>query len=266
MEELTTNTDNKWLLWSGLYALMLVLLFMVLNYSTPWSAEPSARPELWQMAAWSLLYLPVIVLPLCAKKKITDLGFTISPYLLLAFVMISMACALFSSPGQNSLTKAGIEAFARTGEEVFFRGFLFEICLQIFARRRQAWLWAALVSSLVFTLAHTQTFQPEFLSQYGSTTEPVFYKIIERLLNIFCLSLIFALLRAWTHSILPGAIAHAILNGGIPTLPFVLLIYAAGLLWARLRGEPISFGFSKQEETSSTPQEQNPAEDEHGQA
>jgi membrane protease YdiL (CAAX protease family) len=262
MEEPATKSDNKWLVWSGVYAAMIILLTMVVNYATPYSAEPASRPEFWQLALWGLLYLPAIALPLAAKKKIADLGFTINPYLLLAFVLISMLCAVFSSTSQVSWSSADVEAFARTGEEVFFRGFLIDICLQVFAKRRQAWLWAVLISSLVFTLVHTQTFRADFLSQYGSSTEPVIYKIIERLFNVFSLSLVFALLRVWTHSILPGAIAHSILNGGILTLPFVLVIYGAMLLWARIRGEQITFGFPSR---GSAAEATNPGEDGHEQ-
>jgi hypothetical protein len=88
-------------------------------------------------------------------------------------------------------------------------------------------------------LAHTQTYQPEYLAQYGSPSTPVGYKIFERLLNVFGLALFFALIRVWTHSILPGAIAHSLSIGGIATLPFVLTIYGATILWAHRRAEPI---------------------------
>jgi membrane protease YdiL (CAAX protease family) len=253
MNNLPINENGKWLFLSVVYALVLLLLMSIINYALPYSPGPVTTPEAWQLAAWGLLYLPVLFLPLMANRNISELGFTISPYMLLGLALIGTLCTLFNSVVGVSWMSAGTEAFARTGEELFFRGFLFDIFLKMFTNKRGAWLWAALASSLLFTLVHTQTFQPSFLSQYGSASAPAFHKIIERLVNVFCLALIFALLRAWTGSILPGAVAHSILSAGILTIPFVLLIYLVVILWAFLRGERITFGTQPQPASDENP-------------
>jgi membrane protease YdiL (CAAX protease family) len=239
--KLEGSNEKNWLRWGGLYAVILLALMMVLNYTVPYSSGPVTTLEPWLLLAWGLLYLPIVILPIAARCKVSDFGFTLSPYLALAFILVTMLCTLVSMRTSIPWGTAAIEAFARTGEEVFFRGFLIVFFMRLFGKQRRPWLWAALACSLLFALAHTQTFQPAFLSQYDAPTTPVLYKIIERLANVFISGLILALLRVWTRSILPGAVAHGILNLGIQTLPFVLVIYFLGILWAYKRGEQVVF-------------------------
>jgi len=136
-------------------------------------------------------------------------------------------------------TNAILEAFARTGEEVFFRGFLLALFTQLFAQRRHPRRWAVLLSALLFALIHTQTFRPEFGEWYSSAYMPLAYRVFERLLNLFLSALVLALLCAWTRSVLPVAILHSALNSSILTLPFVLLIYGLITFWAHKRGEQV---------------------------
>jgi membrane protease YdiL (CAAX protease family) len=237
------SNDTKWRLWSGIFVAAFLAFMGYLNYAIPYSSSPVTNPEIWQLTVWGLLYLPIIVLPMVAQKRVSDFGFTLSPLLALAFIIVAGLCAMFNMASRLSWVSAVTEAFARTGEEVFFRGFLFDIFIQLFSNKRRAWLWAAIASSILFALVHTQTFQPSFLSQYGSPSTPAVTIIIERLLNVFGLAFVFMLLRVWTRSILPGAIAHSIANGGLLTVPFVLIIYFSILLRAYKRGEQITFGF-----------------------
>jgi membrane protease YdiL (CAAX protease family) len=132
-----------------------------------------------------------------------------------------------------------IEAFARTGEEIFFRGFLYALLLKIFNTEMKPWRWAVLISAMLFSLIHTQTFQASFLDNYGSG--PIAYKIIERLLNLFMAGVGLAFLRHWTHSILPGAMLHSVLQGGIMTLPFCLFFAVIITFWAFVRKENVMF-------------------------
>lgn len=234
------SNNRKWLLWSSVYAAIFLALMGYLNYTLPYSSDPVATPELGLLIAWGLLYLPVIVLPIAARWKVTEFGFTLNPPLLLAFLIIILLvsfCAWSNISSEVAWISGALEAFARTGEEVFFRGFLFVILTRLFEKRHRPWLWAVLVSSLLFALIHTQTFQPSFLNNYGSSSTHVVYKIIERLVNVFGIALIFALLRVWTRSVLPGAVIHCFLNTGIQTLPFVLIIYFLVVFWAYRRGE-----------------------------
>lgn len=238
----TGLNDRNWLVWGGIYAAVFLVVIGVLNYSTPYSSSPVTDIVPWQLILWGLLYLPIIVVPLTTGRKIIDFGFTLSPFLALAFLFITMLCASFAMAVRVSWGSAVIEAFARSGEEVFFRGFLIVLFTRLFDKKHRSWLWAAIASSILFALAHTQTFQPSFLSQYGSPSVPVVYTIMERLFNNFGVALVLALLRVWTRSILPGAIAHGILKAGIQTLPFVLAIYFLVIFWAYRRGEKVAFG------------------------
>ena len=236
------SNDMRWLLWGGLYAAVLIAIAGYFNYTEPYSPGPAATLILSHLILWAALYLPLLVLPLAAGWKVTDFGFSLSPTLALVFVIVTMLCAEITFNARVSWGSAAIEAFARTGEEVFFRGFLFALFARLFNTRRRPWLWAAVASSLLFTLVHTQTFQPSFLSQYGSPLVPVVYTILERLFNVFGLAFVFALLRAWTRSILPAAVAHSLSSGGIQALPFVLVIYFLVILLAYRRREPVAYG------------------------
>jgi membrane protease YdiL (CAAX protease family) len=236
---LDVSGGRHWPVWSSLYATVVLAFAGFLNYTEPYSSDPVTTPILWQLILWGALYLPIVILPIVAGLKVTDFGFTLNPLLALAVSLIVTICAFWSPTAIVTWRSALIGAFARTGEEIFFRGFLFVLFSEIFRNKRRPWLWAAIVSSMLFALAHTQTFQPGYLAQYGSPSMPVGYQIFERLLNVFGLAFTFALIRVWTHSILPGAIAHSLLAGGIATLPFVLLIYGVATFWAHRRAEPV---------------------------
>ncbi|HVM70803.1 MAG TPA: CPBP family glutamic-type intramembrane protease [Anaerolineales bacterium] len=246
MDAITPISNNRWLVWSGLYALAVILLGGYLNFVTPYSAGPTTSPGFVGWLIWGLLYLPLIALPLMAKWNISELGFTLNPILLLIFFLIISVCFFVTQANRVNWAAAGIEAFARTGEEFFFRGFLFAFFMVLFRSKRWPWLWAALLSSLLFTVVHTQTFQPVMLRQLGWPQTPLAVVIVDRFFNLFTAALAIACLRAWTRSILPGAIIHSMINGaGILAVPFVLVIYGAGLLWAYCRGEKVVFGFDK---------------------
>ena len=232
---------RRWLAWSGLYAAVIFALGCFLNYTEPYSLDPVRTLTLWGLILWGSCYLPIVVLPISARLKVTDFGFTLNPFLALAAALIVTMCFYATPTLIVPWRSALIEAFARTGEEVFFRGFLFVLFSELFRDKRRPWLWAALASSMLFALVHTQTFQPGYLAQHGSPDLATSYQIVERLLNLFGLAFVFALMRAWTHSILPGALAHSLSKAGIATLPFVLLIYGLATLWAHWRAEPVIF-------------------------
>jgi membrane protease YdiL (CAAX protease family) len=240
--ELEGSHGQNWLPWGGLYTAVFFAIIVYVNYSMPYSPGPVTGPVAWQLLFWGCLYLPVLVLPIAAGCKVIDFGFTLSPQLALAFIIVTLLCGLGSLTTRITWSSAVIEAFARTGEEVFFRGLLITLLTRLFNKKRRPWLWAAIASSLIFALAHTQTFQPSFLSQNGYPYSPAILVIFTRLFTVFAVGLVFALVRVWTRSILPGAIAHSIINSGFLALPFVLAIYSLGLLWAYLRGEQVTFG------------------------
>ncbi len=247
-ENLARDRESKpnepvWLFWISLYFALLLVIICYLNYTQLYSSAPVTQLVPWQLGLWALLYLPAIVLPLAARWKVSELGFVINPYMAVAFLLVTALCAAIGAGYQTSLTSSAVEAYARTGEELFFRGFLFAVLLRLFQGKRSAWLWAAILSSLFFTLAHTQVFTPAYYSQNQALdAPPVPYQIIEALFNVFLIAFVLALLRAWTGSILPGAVVHAVAKGGILALPFVLLVYFLGIFWAYRRGEQAAVG------------------------
>ena len=167
MKAKTIIGNNKWLIWSSAYVLIVLLIGGYLNYVTPYSGEPETNPKLWMIIIWCSFYLPVIILPLVAKRNVSDFGFTFTPQLAIGFVLIFLMCAPTINVNRATWGGAAIEAFARTGEEIFFRGFVFDIIYRLFSNRRRPWLWAVIVSSILFTAAHTHTFQQSFLISKG---------------------------------------------------------------------------------------------------
>jgi len=158
---LDVSGGRHWPVWSSLYATVVLAFAGFLNYTEPYSSDPVTTPILWQLILWGALYLPIVILPIVAGLKVTDFGFTLNPLLALAVSLIVTICAFWSPTAIVTWRSALIEAFARTGEEIFFRGFLFVLFSEIFRNKRRPWLWAAIVSSMLFALAHTQTFQPQ---------------------------------------------------------------------------------------------------------
>jgi membrane protease YdiL (CAAX protease family) len=220
-----------------LYAVCVLALGAYSNYSIPYDSNPATYPQVMQFVLWALLYVPIGLMVVIANWNITEFGFHIKSILGLVTVIIILLCGASAWRVQIHWQYAIFEAFARTGEEIFFRGFLFALLLKIFSRKTKPWIWAVSVSAFLFSLVHTQTFQTSFLDSYGSGSTT--YKIIEGLLNVFLMGLFLALLRHWTNSILPGAIMHSMIQGGIFTLPFCLGIYGIITLWAFVRKESV---------------------------
>jgi uncharacterized protein len=224
---------------AALYAAFFLLLIGYLNYVEPYSPDPVSSPVFWQIVLWTLLYLPVFVLPLARRWQVREFGFTLGPSLYLVAFVVALLCGWATASVSTTWTAGVLEAYARTGEELFFRGFLFTLLMRVFGRHERPWLWAAVGSSLLFALAHTQTFQTTFFGPVESPLLHAFY-IAQRLLNVFGIAFVFALLRVWTGSILPGAIAHSVLSSNILALPFVLIIYFWLAFWAYWRGEAVA--------------------------
>jgi membrane protease YdiL (CAAX protease family) len=213
----------------------------LLNYTQPNDATPDAEPPWFAIFLWTMLYIPLLVLPVLAKWEIKELGFTITPFGIGLALFFAVLCGGLYSQKTDFGFGPIAEAIARTGEELFFRGFLFMLLLKLFDKKRRPWLWAAIVSSIMFASVHTQTFQPAYIANYGSG--PAAYFIISRLFDVFLTGFIFALIRYSTKSILPSSIVHSLSSGGPITIPLVFLIYGAVVIWARIRKEKVIVGF-----------------------
>lgn len=217
------------------YAIAVLILGGVLNYTLPYNSAPETSPSAVVWLAWAALYIPPVLMTTAGKWKISDFGIHINRRMAFAGIAILAAFGLMVRNFQITWQSAAIEAFARTGEELFFRGFLYALLLKLFHARKWPWLWAAVVSSILFAAVHTQYFQSSFLVSTSGISAG--NNILGRLLNVFMSGLLIALLRYWSDSILPGALIHAGLMGGILTTPFTLLIYALLLAWAWIRKE-----------------------------
>ena len=239
----TKNSESRWLGVGVGYTLLLMLVGGYLNYTQPYDANPVISPSIYQVLLWVMCYVPLFIFPMLAKWEINELGFSITPISLVVSAFFAVLCGALLIKLTTSWIGAVAEAFGRTGEEVFFRGFLFLLLLRIFTKRRWPWLWTAIGSALLFTLVHTQTFQPDYYITYS--TGSVAFTILQRLLNLFLVGIALALLRYWTKSILPGSIVHSVLQGGPLTLPFAVLIYGAIIGWASIKKEKVFLGFAR---------------------
>lgn len=235
--EKSQERDHQGIITSSLFATLVLGLGAILNYLMPYNGNPVFFPPRWsQLFMWLLLYLPLVFFPLLFGWKVRGFGFAVNRQGVYAIIIVSLLCGpialSFDIPWQSAM----VEAFARTGEELFFRGFLFMLLLMVFRNKPRPEVWAVLGTSLAFTLVHTQTLQTGY---FDSPHMSRVFLILQRFVNLFLLSALFALLRLWSHSILPGAVAHGVLKGGILTLPFTLLIYAVAVVVAHARGENV---------------------------
>lgn len=220
-----TAADNKrYLTIAAISAGFMILLVSVTNYIIPYAPGPFSRlPPIHSVIAWALLYVPLLAAFHTPGWKTEKFGFVLNPRLGITMLLLFPVSIMMGGISQTHWWGALIEAIARSGEEIFFRGFLYLLVLKIFAGRSKDWLWAVFLTSLVFALIHTQTFQSTYFSAQVSLSTG--YLIVQRLLNVFLLGLFFSLLRHWTQSILPGVMVHTALKGGPLALIFGILIY-----------------------------------------
>lgn len=205
-----------------------LLLGAYLNYRFTNSKDFGTSGIYFALALWLSTFVPGVVLPWKAGWDAKDVGFGLGWKTIVVSAGFLAALLLFAKSRHLSWLMAASEAFARTGEECFFRGFLFTIIRQLAQQKARPSTWAVIGTSLAFALVHTQTFQPGGVIDQGAIL------VVERLLNLFLFGAIISYIRLRTGSILPGALAHATFNGGPQTIPFVLIFYASGWIWCRV--------------------------------
>lgn len=204
------------------YIALITVIAAIFNYFT-WHSKYSSSLGFMivvlTIMLWIAFYVPMYVFIKRDAWSIRDFGFVVNKRLiiisiiLVLFIIIKLKlCFSFAFVGYILL-----EAFARVGEEVFYRGFIYTFSLKLFNGKQNSWIWAIFISSLMFAIIHTHTFLPD--NQLN-------------ILSIFLSALILGLLRFWTDSILPGIIIHCVANGGILCMLAGILLYVAILIIA----------------------------------
>jgi uncharacterized protein len=212
------------------YTLAVLIAGAIANYFYALNSETFTVQSYLLMNALVVvvLYLPFFHLTSRADWEFREFGFLINGatfLVALLLVILSLFIALFVS-GEGFLVSF-VEAIARTGEELFFRGFVYALVIRVFIHQRRihAQLWAILFSSLAFAVVHTQT----LLAGNNDT-----------MVSIFLFALFLGAVRAVTGSILPGIILHLLFN--TETIIAVVLgcaIYGLFIFWAHQKGEDV---------------------------
>jgi membrane protease YdiL (CAAX protease family) len=222
------SSDLRTNLYASLYILVILLVGALGNYY-------GFKSLALDLAFWTALYLPALFFPRYAGWKVTQLGFAVNLRMLLVSALLLMVVwnpiqVALQNFRPDQLPAILLQTYARTGEELFFRGFIFLYALQIFRSQKWPALWAVGLSTLCFTWVHTQTLLP------GAQTD---------INAVILFALVLGLLRAWTVSILPGIIAHLVLNGAPAGILMGGVVYVVFALWANQRGESPFFSNGK---------------------
>lgn len=216
MKLLNNVTNQKVYKFGIIYIVIITIIAAIANYFT-WHAQITSQTMFISVfivgfILWIGMYFPVFIFMKKDKWKLEDFGIclnkklTIGTLLLTTFILWKIGLKFSVS----NLPFAVVEAFARVGEEIFYRGFIYAFVLKLFANKRKPWILAVIISSFLFTIMHTQTFLPEnSLNMF----------------SIFMTSVLLALFRHWTDSILLGIILHCVSNGGIETMLIGMIIY-----------------------------------------
>jgi len=208
-----------------IYVIGSLIVFAILNYFT-WTAGLVTELALLYVVGWISLYVPLFIFYISAQWKVTETGFTVNKRVGIVVVLslILGGYVYMKEPGILVVEKwyySVIEAFARTGEEVYFRGFIYTLVLKLFHHKKKPWMWAVLLSSIGFSAMHTQT----LLSEYSTS-----------IFQVLLFALFMAYLRHLTGSILPGITVHCFLTGGLAGVLFGWFIYVLFVLLSYHRG------------------------------
>lgn len=214
--------NDRALLYGGIYLGLSLVAFAVVNY-VMWSPSIDDPPTAIHYVVWVYCYVPLLVFRRAAGWDLQSFGFVLSSsaWVAIAISVLLGLLALLFHPDWLVLGQWGtslIEAFARVGEELFFRGFVYLFALRLFGFKRKPYLWAAFFSAAAFALVHTQAFVPGTHISLGL---------------IFLIGWLMAYLRHRTGSLLPAIAIHCFLNAHLTgmilgwTLYFAMVAVAA---------------------------------------
>jgi membrane protease YdiL (CAAX protease family) len=169
----------------------------------------------WEWVLWSAAYLLALLFSLFAAWRPAELGLDFTPWLAVVSAALLLLLSVYLGtdlPPVYDWRPWVTEAFARTSEEILFRGVLFGLVLRGLGIWRWRGLAALLLTSLLFALVHAP-----FYGSAGQTNLPL----------AFLLGIVLGLLRLSTGSVLPGIMLHGILNAGIPGMVLGTGLYFA---------------------------------------
>lgn len=196
--------ENKMYTFGVIYVMASVIMFGVINYVT-WLEGPVTELTSFLFIMWGSLYAPFFIFYKVAGWNVQEFGLVLNRKVLLVIALSFVMGSYLYIKGtditivdkrQYSL----IEAFARTGEELYARGFIYTLLLKLYADKKDPWKWAVILSTAAFTAMHTQT----FLLEYGTF-----------IFQVFLISLFLTYLRHLTDSILPGITIHCFIKVGL---------------------------------------------------
>lgn len=211
------------------YTLSFLLIAGIGNYYT-WSKGPVESLNLLFILGWVFLYIPFFTYHKFDNWKIKEFGFIVN-YKVLGCIVLFLAILFLNNeiPIASNWKSTIMEVVARTGEELFFRGFLYVLFLKIFNKQKRSWIWAIILSSICFTMVHTQTFLPEYQNS---------------MIDVFKIGVFLALLRKWSKSILPGMLIHIFIKSfNILGLILGTALYIVFILIAYFRKKEKVFEF-----------------------
>lgn len=202
-----------------------VIAFAIINYYT-WTTDQIELPA-YALICWTYLYVPLFLFHRFGHWKVYEFGFVLNGRVILIctlslLIVVPLVVHNFGSLSGGQWRDSLIEAYARTGEELFFRGFIYLLVLKIVADRKYPWIWAVIFSSIAFSAVHTQILLPENQNTFS---------------QVLLYALIMASLRYYTGSILPGVIIHCALGGGPVSVVFGIAIYLLFVFLSHRKGE-----------------------------
>lgn len=214
--------QDRLYLFGTIYVLVFIAVTAVINYFT-WTPGMVITATVPQLLFWSLLYLPCFIFIWFSDFSWKEFGFVLNKWVavFIALTIVGGGWLYLREPQtwlQVRWSASFFEAFARTGEELFFRGFAYVLILRLFKGTAKPHIWAIAISSLLFALPHTQIFLPEHAT--GS-----FFQIL--LFGSFN-----AFLRHKTDSLLPGITVHVFVQSDLVGVLLSWGIYLLFLLWS----------------------------------
>src|SRR5699024_2086499 len=127
-----------------IYTSIILLISGITNFYT-WSQGPVENIKILYIFCWLALYIPFFIYHKYDGWKIKEFDFVFNYKILLTLLVAVVIFYNYEIPFTINWKSSFIEMFARTGEELFFRGFLYTLFLKIFKNQNRPWIWAVIL-------------------------------------------------------------------------------------------------------------------------